>query len=87
MEKDEDYHKNIAASIASEGYRLIYWDEWGPLPEWWNKKEGVKIKYRVLKKLSASDSLLDPLEDALNEEDENIFYEKLYTHRITAKNQ
>ncbi len=68
----------IQDAVAAEGYRLIYWDEWGPLPEWWNKKEGIKLRYRVLKKLEASNSKLRHLEKALNEEDENVFFRKLY---------
>lgn len=76
--QDKDYHKILASAIASEGYRLIYWDEWGPLPEWWNKKEGIKLRYRVLKKLEASNSELRHLEKSLDEEDEEIFFRKLH---------
>ena len=75
---DKDYYKLLAASIAGEGYRLIYWDEWGPLPAWWDKKEGIKLQYRVLKKLKASSSKLEQMEKALEQQDEDLFYRRLH---------
>jgi len=76
--QDEDFYKIIAAVIAGEGYRLIYWGEWGPLPAWWDKKEGIKLQHRVLKKLDASYHRLKHLEEALDEQNEEIFYQRLH---------